>query len=49
MLDMAMNRCSQLMAPQVQAMPETVAMALEKTTNLNFDQFFKKKQSRINS
>ena len=48
-LDMAMNRCSQLMVPQVQAMPETVAMALKKTTNLNFNQFFKKKWSHINS
>ena len=48
-LDMVMNHCSKLMAPQVQVMPETVAMALEKTTNLNFDQFFKKKQSHIKS
>ena len=47
--DMAMNRCSQLMVPQVQVTLETVAMALKKTTNLNFDQFFKKKQSHINS
>ena len=41
-LNVTMSCCSQLMVPPVPATPETVAMALEKTTNLDFDQFFKK-------
>ena len=42
-LNVTMSHCSQLMVPPVPATPETVAMALEKTTNLDFNQFLKKK------
>ena len=48
-LNVTMSRCSQLMALPVPATLETVAMVLEKTMNLDFDQFFKKKQSQMNS
>ena len=42
-LNVTTSRCSQLLVLPVPTMPETVAMALEKTMNLDFNQFFKKK------
>ena len=48
-LNVTMSHCSQLMMLPVPATLEMVAMALEKTTNLDFNQFFKKKWSWTNS
>ena len=42
-LNVTTSCCSQLMVLPIPAMLETVAMALEKTTNLDLNQFFKKK------